>query len=138
MIILDTNVVSEFMTSSPDKRVLAWVNSQLASHLYLTVISVAEIQFGLMAMPKGKRQVFLSDNFDVFLKQGFTGRILDFDINAAKHYGLLMGKRRLAGTPMSALDGQIASIAKNHDFSIATRNVKDFVDCNLDIINPFN
>jgi hypothetical protein len=46
----------------------------------------------LMAMPTGKRQTLLPERFDAFLKQGFTGRILNFDMNAAKHYGLLMGK----------------------------------------------
>ncbi len=138
MIILDTNVVSEFMTSQPDNSVLQWLNEQTPSQLYLTAITIAEIAYGLGAMPEGKRQQFLSERFEEFVKLGFTGRILPFDAPAARFYGDIMSHRKAIGRPMSTFDGQIASIAKSTGFSLATRNVKDFKECNIEVINPFS
>ena len=137
MIIIDTNIVSEFMTSQPDDSVLQWMNNQLANQLYLTTITIAEITYGLGIMPDGKRQKFLSESFAVFLKKGFTSRILSFDLSSAKLYGEIMSRRKIIGRPMSSFDGQIASIAKSTGFSIATRNVKDFKSVNIELINPF-
>ena len=137
MIILDTNIVSEFMTSQPENSVLQWLNNQPPSQLYLTTITIAEITYGLGAMPEGKRQQFLSERFEEFVNMGFTGRILPFDIHSAKLYGDIMSHRKAIGRPMSTLDGQIASIAKSTGFTLATRNIKDFQDSDIKIINPF-
>lgn len=137
MIILDTNVVSAFMTSQPDKSVLQWMNKQAPNQLYLTTITLAEIAYGLGTMPAGKRRQFLSGRFESFIDMGFTGRILDFDAASAKVYGDIMSHRKSIGRPMSIFDGQIASIAKIHGFSLATRNVKDFKDSDIVLINPF-
>ncbi len=138
MIVLDTNVVSEFMTAPPAASVLAWLNAQHAADLYLTSISVAEICFGLQAMPKGWRRQLLVDRFEQFRKTAFESRILSFDEEAARAYGTIRGQRRALGRPMSNFDGQIAAIARTRGFGLATRNTKDFEDCGLELINPFS
>jgi len=138
MIILDTNVVSEFMTSPPASSVLDWLNIQDTASLFLTTITIAEIGYGLCSIPEGKRQKLLGERFDQFVATAFDERILPFDIDAARIYGAVLGHRREIGRPMSSLDGQIASIARSRGFAVATRNIKDFEECQIELINPFS
>lgn len=138
MIVVDTNVVSEFMVSPPAQTVLEWLNAQDAADLYLTTISIAEISFGLRVMPDGQRRRLLSDRFEQFLGAAFASRILSFDEDTARAYGEIRGHRRELGRPMSAFDGQIAAIARTRGFAMATRNIRDFADCGLELINPFS
>ena len=138
MIILDTNIVSEFMTSPPSGAVLRWLNDQNASSLYLTSITIAEIAYGLSVLPMGKRRKLLDERFKLFVASGFDQRILTFDESAAYIYGELLAHRRKLGCPLRCLDGQIAAISRAKGFAIATRNTKDFKDCQLGLINPFD
>ena len=138
MIILDTNIVSEFMTSPPASQVLDWLNSQDVTSLYLSTITVAEIGYGLRAMPEGKRRKLLSERFEQFVDEAFTQRVLSFDESAARIYGEVMCHRKEIGRPMSNLDGQIAAVARSRGFCLATRNTKDFEHCQIELINPFS
>ena len=137
MIILDTNVVAELMKASPAGEVVSWMNDQEASALFLTTITLGEIGYGLEILPQGKRRLQLEQGFERVIAEAFTGRILAFDEEAARLYGVLMGRRKAIGRPLSILDGQIASIARARGYGVATRNVRDFVECGVDILNPF-
>jgi len=137
MIILDTNVISEFMTHRPKKSVLDWLNQQSKLALYISTISIAEIGYGLRLLSNGKRKQALTEKFEQLVKFVFEQRVLSFDQNAAKVYADIMANRREIGRPMSSLDGQIASIAKANRFSVVTRNIKDFEFCEVELINPF-
>jgi predicted nucleic acid-binding protein len=79
----------------------------------------------------------LEQGFERVIAEGFAGRILVFDEAAAGHYGRIMGRRRDIGRPLSVPDGQIAAIARAKGFAVATRNLRDFVDCGVEILNPF-
>ncbi len=137
MIVVDTNIISEMMKATANESVVAWLNQQDTSSLYLTTVTIAEIQYGLYVLPQGKRRRRLEDGFSRLHTEAFEGRVLDFDETAAHQYGKLMSYRKQEGHPMSVLDGQIASIASVHGFGVATRNVRDFEECGLLIINPF-
>jgi hypothetical protein len=137
MIVLDTNVVSAMMRPSPEPSVIDWLNRQETAALYLSTITLAEIGYGLQVMPGGKRRRSLEERFEKFVATGFAHRVLGFDVHAAKLYGEVMGRRKALGRPMGILDGQIASIARANAFAIATRNVRDFEECGLDVVNPF-
>jgi hypothetical protein len=137
MIIIDTNVVAELMKASPAGEVVSWMNDQEASTLFLTTITLGEIGYGLEILPQGKRRLQLEQGFERVIAEAFTGRILAFDEEAARLYGVLMGRRKAIGRPLSILDGQIASIARARGYAVATRNVRDFVECGVDILNPF-
>ncbi len=137
MIILDTNIVSEFMKAPPAGAVLQWLNEQSTASLYFSSISVAEIAYGLKAMPEGKKRSMLDARFKQFISSAFSQRILSFDEKATMIYGDLMAEMRQLGHPMSCFDGQIAAIARAYNFSIATRNIKDFKYCQIPLINPF-
>ena len=138
MIILDTNIISEFMTSPPASSVLELLNAQDSLSLSLTTISIAEIGFGLRMMPMGKRRRLLEERFEQFVTTAFESRILSFDEAAARKYGEIKGHRKEIGRPLSDLDGQIAAIARANGFVIATRNTKDFEACGVQLINPFS
>lgn len=137
MIVLDTNVISEIMSRQPADAVLRWLDVQPTEILYISSISIAEISYGLNALPAGRRRQDLQGRFDRFVAIGFSNRILPFGEDAAHAYGEIMGHRRRRGRPMSALDGQIAAIARVQGFAVATRNVDDFEECGLEIVNPF-
>lgn len=138
MIVVDTNVVSEFMTSPPAPPVQRWLNAQETANLFFTTISIAEISYGLRVMPDGRRRQLLVKRFEDFLAAAFDSRILSFDEDAGRAYGEIRAHRRDQGRPMSNFDGQIAAIARTRGFAIATRNIKDFEDCGLELINPFS
>ncbi len=137
MILIDTNIVSAIMAPSPTNTVLNWLNNQDTMTLYLSTISIAEIGYGLYIMPDGKRKKLLTERFEGFVARGFYQRILSFDEPAAHKYAEIMGHRRAIGRPLNVPDGQIASIARANSFSVATRNIRDFEECGLKLINPF-
>jgi predicted nucleic acid-binding protein len=138
MIVVDTNVVAEAMKASPAPAVISWLNAQATPALFLTAVTIGEIRFGLRVLPQGRRRLGLEQGFERVIAGAFAGRILAFDEEAAGHYGEVMGRRREIGRPLSVLDGQIASIARANGFAVATRNVRDFVDCGVEIVNPFD
>lgn len=137
MILLDTNVVSELMKTEPVEAVLGWLNGQPSERLYLSVVTIGEIAYGLRVLPDGKRRSGLRERFERFVVLAFDQRVLAFDESAARIYGDLMGDRKELGLPMSVPDGQIAAIARRDHLAIATRNVLDFEHCGIEVINPF-
>ncbi|NEV64399.1 PIN domain-containing protein [Thiorhodococcus minor] len=137
MILVDTNVISEVMKVSPSESVVNWLNAQESSALYLSTITIGEIEYGLRILPVGKRGLRLKERFQRFVSLAFAQRILAYDETAARTYGELMGHRKEIGRPMSIADGQIAAIAIANGLMVATRNTKDFKDCGLELINPF-
>lgn len=138
MIVIDTNVISELMKPSPQLSVVKWLDKQDVMQLFVTTITIAEISYGISVLPDGQRKRSIEDSFNKALNEAFKHRILSFDENAAHSYGKIMGHRKMLGRPMSIPDGQIAAIALTHNFSIATRNVRDFMDSEVGIINPFD
>ena len=138
MIIIDTNVVSELMRASPDPAVLAWFAGHAADSLFLTAISEAELRTGAAILPAGQRRDRLAGAIDAMIDQDFAGRILPFDSLAARSYAEIAAARRIAGKPIMDADCQIAAISRACGAAIATRNVKDFEGCGIDIINPWN
>jgi predicted nucleic acid-binding protein len=137
MILLDTNIVAEMMKAAPAPQVVTWLNGQEASTLFLTTPTLGEIAYGLQILPPCRRRRQLEEGFERLLAEAFAGRILFFDEAAARRYGEVMGRRKEIGRPLAILDGQIASIAWSQGFAVATRNVRDFVDCGVEVLNPF-
>src|SRR5436853_5917607 len=137
MLILDTNVVAEMMKETPAPAVVDWLNDQDAATLFLTAITIGEIGYGLRVLPQGRRRRLLEEGFERVIAEGFAGRVLAFDEEAARCYAEVMGRRKEIGRPLSVLDGQIASIARAKGYSVVTRNVRDFIECGVEVLNPF-
>lgn len=137
MILLDTNVVCELMRPAPDAAVLAWTRAHSNDELATSVVTVAEIGAGLACLPAGARRRDLVARWSRLQDDGFGERIFGLDQAAAKVYGELFAQRQRAGRSMAAFDFLIAAIAHIHGLVVATRNVRDFEDCGLQIINPW-
>ncbi|MRG54350.1 PIN domain-containing protein [Phyllobacterium sp. SYP-B3895] len=137
MIILDTNVVSELMKAEPDEQVIAWLGQQPVASLFTTTITQAEIFYGLSLLPEGRRKQALLEAANLMFIEDLADRILSFDASAAMSYSDILGERRRAGKTMSQFDAQIAAIAQSRGAKLATRNVKDFIDSGIDIVDPW-
>ena len=138
MIVIDTNVVSELMRARPDPAVLAWFAGHAAEVLFLTAVSEAELRTGAAILPAGQRRDRLVRAIDAMIDQDFAGRILPFDSPAARSYAEIAAARRATGKPIMDADCQIAAIAVSCGAAIATRNVKDFGGCGIEVINPWD
>lgn len=137
MIVLDTNVVSELMRPAPSQRVMEWVASQRVTNLYTTSVTQAEVLHGILLMSAGRRRKEIEAAAHAMFNEEFDGRILGFSGNAAHAYAQIAEKRRKLGRPISQFDAQIAAIARSVGAAIATRNVADFEDCGIEILNPW-
>lgn len=139
MYLLDTNVLSEFMRPNPSPSVVEWLDSQNLSKLYTSVISQAEILLGLGLLDDGKRKTSLTLKALEMFEYDFQGRCLDFDKQAAQYYAQVIVWRRKQGLANTVEDAQIAAIALTHQFTLVTRNTKDFESIpGLELINPWN
>ncbi|MFG6447976.1 type II toxin-antitoxin system VapC family toxin [Roseateles sp. BYS180W] len=137
MILLDTNVVSEPLRRAPDAAVVAWLDAQSLPTLYLSAISLAELRFGIAALPAGARREALQRALQERVLPLFEGRILPFDAAASQAYGVLMAQARAQGRAIGAADGYIAAIARTHALTVATRDTAPFAAAGLPVINPW-
>jgi predicted nucleic acid-binding protein len=137
MIVLDTNVVSEVMRVIPDSSVHEWYRRVPRSSLFVTAITEAEILSGIAVLPAGNRRSQLTARVLETFQKSFAGRIFAFDSESAPHYAEIVSGRRRLGRPISPLDAQIAAIARGKGMAVATRNIRDFAKCGVDLIDPW-
>ncbi len=137
MILLDTNVVSETMRKAPEPAVVAWLDSQAVETLFLTTISLAELLFGIAALPSGRKRTTLERTMVENAAPHFADRFLSFDVASAQAYAGIMSKARRAGRAISVADGQIAAIATVHRLTIATRDAAPFEAAGVPVVNPW-
>lgn len=137
MIVIDTNLISEAMRQTPNPDVMLWYAMQAKANLFTTTVTVAEILAGIDYLPDGRRKSGMQRDARLMFESDFSGRILPFDLGAAEHYADISARRRRQGRRIKPLDGQIAAIARTNAMSLATRDVDDFEDCGVDLINPW-
>jgi toxin FitB len=137
MIILDTNVVSEPLKPSAEPAVLAWLDQQNIETLFLATISLAELRFGVAALPDGKRKEGLKAALGERVFALFGSRILVFDMAAADAYGVIRARAKAAGKAIGVADGYIAAIAAAHGFAVATRDTAPFEAAGVPVYNPW-
>jgi predicted nucleic acid-binding protein len=137
MFLLDTNVLSAMMSAEPVRRVAGWVSGQPPALLFTTAVSQAEVLAGLAVMPAGRRRLGLEIAARAMFQVDFTGRVLPFDMSAAVAYAEIFETRRRAGRPTATVDLMIAAIARSQLASVVTRNVRDFEECGIVVINPW-
>ncbi len=134
--LLDTNIISNVMKSAPSEALMAWMGEQSDEALYISSLTVAEIQRGVLEKPVGKRRRELEVWFSG--PEGpqalFAGRVLPFDEKAGLVWAKLMADRKARGRPRSALDTIIAAVAEANECVVVTDNERDFEG--VEIINP--
>ena len=136
MIVLDTNVISEAMKPEPHPAVRAWLNNQVAETLYLSSVTLAELLFGIAALPSGKRKDMLAQTLDGLMAL-FRDRVLPFDVDAARHYAELAVMAKGAGRGFPTPDGYIAAIAASRGFIVASRDIAPYEAARVTVINPW-
>lgn len=137
MIVLDTNVLSETLRSAPDPRVMDWFAAQWRAALFTTTLTRAEILYGVGRMPDGSRKQALATAITAIFEEDFAGRLLHFDSDAADVYAEIAVSRENVGRPISQFNAMIAAVARSRGATLATRNVKDFIDCGIAVIDPW-
>jgi len=137
LIILDTNVVSELIRAAPDPGVQAWVNSRPSTQVATTAVTAAELHYGVARLPAGQRRQQLAVAVSALLNDALRSRIMPFDERAARRYADVVTGREQAGRPIQVADAQIAAICRELGAVLATRNVKDFAETGIDLVNPW-
>jgi toxin FitB len=136
MIVLDTNVVSEAMKPKPHPAVRAWLNSQIAETLYLSSVTLAELLFGIAAIPNSKRKDMLTQTLNGLMGL-FRDRVLPFDTDAARRYAGLAVTAKTSGRGFPTPDGHIAAIAASRKFIVVSRDMSPYEAVGVSVINPW-
>ena len=138
MIVLDTNVVSELMRKVPAPDVIRWVDAFSPADVFITAVTAAELMYGVARLPEGRRKQDLSVKVGALLAEDFADQVLPFDGLAAVHYADIVALRERAGRPISMADAQTAAICRQWAADVATRNVADFIDTGVCVVNPWD
>jgi predicted nucleic acid-binding protein len=136
--LLDTNVPSELTRPQSDPHVENWLDAVDDEQLFLSVVSLGEMLKGLTVLPASKRRRELQQWIDERLRPWFDGRILPVTERVAERWGVLAGECHLKGRGISMADGLIVATALEHDLTVATRNVRDFVDLGVEVFDPWS
>ena len=137
MILLDTGVLLEVRKRRPAPRVMAWLDAQDPTNLYLTAITVGELALAVADFDPGPRRDRLDAAITAILDADFAGRILPYDRAAAALYGTRIAATHRRDVSVGQADGQIAAIALAHGTPVATRNRRPFEALDVEVIDPW-
>jgi toxin FitB len=131
-------VISELVKTKPDLRVAQWIRSQDEENLYLSVITIGEIQKGISKLPDGrKKKQQLQNWLNNDLQERFKERILEITVDIAQVWGRILGSCEKKGITLPAVDIMIASQGMFHKMTIVTRNVSDMKPSGVPLFNPW-
>ena len=138
--LLDTNIISEFISKVPNEKVLNFIDSIDECDIYLSVITIGEIKVGIEKLNREthhKKIDILLNWLENDLLQRFQGRILEIDIDTILKWSEITAKLQKIGKPMPIMDSLIAATCLTNKSILITRNSKDFYNLEIEIINPF-
>ena len=135
--LLDICIVSELIKNKPNKNVVNWIDSIDEMKLFLSVITIGEIEKGLSKLPNSKRKTLISEWLHEDLLIRFDNRIINLDIDTLFYWGKMLAELELKGLKMPSIDSLIAATAKQNNFCLVTRNVNDFANCSIKLLNPW-
>ena len=136
--LLDTNVVSEFTKSQPDSALVDWFRKHQNDDLFLSVVTIGEIQQGIARLPASQRQRDLDSWLNQSLLVAYADRILPIDTAVMIQWGTLTARLMGLGKKMPVMDGLIAATAIQHSLALVTRNIADFINTGLPLVNPWD
>jgi toxin FitB len=136
MIVLDTNVMSVLMRRDGDPIAVGWLDRQPPESIWITAVTIFELQFGLELLAQGRRRRQLEDEFARALDEDFEGRILPFEQTAAREAASIAARRRQVGRSIELRDAQIAGIAAARRATLATRNTRHFAELGITLVDP--
>lgn len=135
--LLDTCVISESTRPKASDKVMRWLDSRPAETLFLSVLTVAEIEQGIAQTDSVARARKLQKWLVESVLPMFSLRILGIDLEHARSWGRAQGQARRLGRTAAVIDSLLAATAKAHGLILVTRNVKDFADFDIEVVNPW-
>lgn len=135
--LLDTNVVSEWVKQRPDSGVVAWLDEVDEDRVFLSVITLAELRYGVQRLGDGNRRRRLDAWLREELPLRFEGRLLPIDPIVSDQWGRVVAERDAAGRPIGVMDAFIAATANVHRLALVTRNEADFKSTVKELVNPW-
>lgn len=135
--LLDTNCISELTRIQPEPRVLQWLKVADESLLHLSVLTLGEIRKGIAGLPQSARRSQLESWLEVDLQARFSGRIVPISAAIADRWGLLAAESKRKGRPLAVIDGLLAATALQLNLTIVSRNVNDFANTRVPVLNPW-
>lgn len=133
--LLDTCVISELVKPKPLKKIVDWISNCQEETLFLSVITIGEIQKGITKLPDSRRKEDLRFWVEHELQQRFDQRILEITERVAKTWGEIQGKAEQQGTKMPVVDSLIAATGIVYDLTVVSRNVSDMQVSGVQILN---
>jgi toxin FitB len=133
--LLDTNAVSEWVKPRPNLGLIRWMESADEDRVFFSLISLAELRYGVERMPKGARRTRLEHWLGDELPLRFEGRIFAVDESVAEAWGKMVSRSEALGRPMDVMDALLSATAEVHRLTLVTRNVSDFPTLKT-IVNP--
>jgi len=124
--LLDTNAVSEWVKPQPNPGLIGWMAAADEDRIFISVVSLAELHYGVERMPASRRRSRLEQWLQHELPLRFENRILLVDTNIAEAWGRAVSRSEAAGRPIGAIDAFLAATAEIHQLTLVTRNVSDF------------
>jgi toxin FitB len=134
--LIDTNIVSEWVKPRPDAGIVSWLEEVDEDRVFLSVVSLAEIRFGIERRAPGRRRNRLDRWLREELPERFEGRIVLVDGQVADACGRLLARARQAGRGLGAMDALIAATCQACDLVLATRNLGDFDGLGVELFAP--
>ena len=136
--LLDTNVISELKRARPDEKVSAFIAGEPLDRLHLSVVTFAEIRFGIELLADAARRSDLKNWLDNKLRPMFYGRELPITEDILLGWRLIIEEGRKRGYTFSHPDVLIAASAAHHGLTVVTRNVREFVEAGVAVIDPWS
>lgn len=130
--------MSELRKPQPDVRVKAWSDAQVSDRLFLSVVTLAEIRFGIESQPDSRFRAALETWLDQELRPWFHGRVLPVDEDVMLEWCRLVARGRERNITFSQPDLLIAATARVHALILCTRNEHDFRDTDVQLFNPWS
>jgi predicted nucleic acid-binding protein len=135
--LLDTPLLSELAKRQPQRGVVEWVDACDESSLFISVLTLGELQKGISKLADSERREILQAWLTEDLVRRFHGRTLLVDSAVALDWGVLQGESERNGVPLPVTDSLIAATARVHDLTVVTRNERDMTRCGVSVRNPW-
>jgi predicted nucleic acid-binding protein len=135
--LLDTCVISELVRPRPKASVVRWVQERDEDELFLSVITIGELEKGIAKLPDSTKRVTLEQWVRRELADRFRDRLLVIDSGVAARWGAMVGASEARGLPLPVIDSLIAATSLQHDLAVVTRNTDDFERCGARCFNPW-
>lgn len=134
---LDTCAISELAKRQPDKNVVNWINRADEELLYLSVLTVGEIQKGISKLGDLRKRTKIQEWIDSELRTRFSRRVLPITEEVALTWGTIEGAAEAEGRPIPIIDGLIGATAIAHNLTVITRNVADIASTGARVFDPW-